>query len=144
MGGINLQCFYNLPDIYINETGTTHLLLQWTENFSPKPCVVTNILGPDDKWNLLLCNIAYHIKNSAPFVNSGFKDSGADYTVSCLFKMNTQLATHLSAELHGYALVYHSILRNNQWMSSASQTGAWQQILPRGRKRTKQRSVVKF
>ena len=35
----------------------------------------TNIIDPDDNWNLLLYKEAHHIKRSTPFLNNGLKAS---------------------------------------------------------------------
>ena len=51
----------------------------------------TSIIDHDDNWNLLLYKEAYHIKHSAPFLNTGLKASRELCLVSSLFCIFTCL-----------------------------------------------------
>ena len=77
----HIQSLYNLPDIFISENHPPSTTMN-KEFLTQTVRANTNIIDRDDNWNLLLYKEAYHIKSSAPFLNTGLKASRELYLFS--------------------------------------------------------------
>ena len=82
----HIHGLYNLPDVFINENHPPPTVMN-KEFLTQTVRANTNIIDRDDNWDLLLYKEAYHIKRSAPFLNTGLKASRE----LCLFSLTKKL-----------------------------------------------------
>jgi len=68
----HIQGLYNLLDIFINENNPPSMAVN-KEFLTQTVHGNSNIIDSNDNWNLLLYKEAYHIKHSAPYLNTSLK-----------------------------------------------------------------------